>query len=67
MQSASLPEPCIREEGNVCTVHTNTNSMALPALKSTSEVMEADYYNVSINTLKQCNSHCLNNINEIGS
>lgn len=59
MLSTSLPEPFIGEEGNVRTAHADTNSVALPALKSHFEAMEADYYNVSINVFKQCNNRSL--------
>ena len=55
----SLPEPFIGEEGNVSTVHTDTNTMALPALKFHFEAIETDYYKVSINIFKQCNNQTL--------
>lgn len=59
MQSTSLHESFIGGEGNVCTVHTDTNSTALPAPKSNFKAIEADYYIVSINILKQCNNQSL--------
>lgn len=59
MRSTSLPEPFIREEGNVCTVRTDANSTALLALKSHFEAMEADYYNVSTNIFRHCNNQSL--------
>jgi len=67
MQTTSLPESFIREEGNVRTAHRDTNSTVLPALKSNFEDIEADYYNVRIYLNSATISHWLSSINEIGS